>query len=242
MKVVKYLLLALFIILIWKRPFIPLHNTTMQPKALPKHVVAQLGSGSHTALQGIDISHYDGRVQFNEVEKSGIDFVYLKATQGTDFIDPTYHEHVEALQTTRLLHGAYHYFQPNQDPIAQAQFFVSQVQDKEHILPPMLDVEVSMGVDPEALQKSVQAWLAYIHKALNCRPVLYSYGDFWLAYLGENFNQYPFWLADYATKPNFPKGLKNWRLWQYTDKGQVPGIEGRVDRDVLLKGELYCHV
>lgn len=251
MKLVKYFLIAATIYLVWQRPFVPIHFEKTKV-TLPEHVSQQLGTQAGKALHGIDISHFQGAVNFNSVAESGIKFVYLKATQGTDFVDPTYQDRISALQQLNsnnkqlkkepLLHGAYHFYQPAQDPVAQAQFFLKQVQNHKHSLPPMLDVEISQGTKPEEIQKGVTAWLAYVQQALNCKPILYSYGDFWTENLGAEFNSFPFWLADYAPHPSVPKGLLNWRLWQYQDKGRVPGIESTVDLDVLLSGEIGCHV
>lgn len=246
MKLVQLGLLVSLLILILQRPFLDLSQQLMPAhhahKQLPTHVVKRMGMTVNNAKQGVDLSHFQGTVNFQEVANSGIHFVYLKATQGTDFIDPSYAAHITAIDKTALLHGAYHYFQPDQDPIAQAKYFLQQVQMSGHVLPPMLDVETTSNESPDSVRKGVAAWLEYVHKALNCRPILYSYGDFWQDNLGPAFNEYPFWLADYSAEPDVPAGLKNMRLWQYSDTGRVPGIENQVDLDVLVSGEVNCHV
>lgn len=209
---------------------------------VPEHVKSQLGTTSHSAKQGLDIYYASGKVDFNELEKQKIEFVYLKATDGLNYTDPTYQQHVKALEKTQLLSGAYHFFRPADDAVKQAQQFVEQVHLSKHQLPPMLDVEKSGSLSPTEIKKAVKQWLSYVHTALKCKPILYANGYFWSEYLGVEFNQYAFWLADYATTPTLPDGLKNWRIWQYSEKGRIFGVQNTVDLDVLVNNEVHCHV
>ena len=166
--------------------------------------------------------------------------MYLKATQGVSYVDPTYQTRMAELKNSTLLHGAYHFFEPNKSAEEQAKHFVEQVKQAKHTLPPVLDIEITQEVPPEKITEGVRAWLTYVQEELKCQPMLYSYGSFWEQYLSE-FNSYPFWLADYAKKPTPPDKSDNWRVWQYTDKARVPGIEHKVDENII-KRELTCHV
>ena len=242
MKIIKYLLIIVAAFILIERPHFALTKPQEAKAPLPQHVKSRLGTSAHAKLQGIDISHYDGRVDFELVGQSNVHFVYMKATQGTTYIDPTYQGRVSALKGSELLHGAYHFYEPDKDAIAQATHFLEQVKISKHTLPPMLDVEITQQTSPEDIKKGVKLWLEHVYKALKCQPILYSYGSFWEENLGDEFNDYPFWLADYATKPNVPAQLKNWRIWQYTDQGQISGIEHKVDRNILIEKELTCHV
>lgn len=241
MKIIKYTLIIIVAYVLIERPHFTLSKTTGATVDVPQHVKAQLGSSTSSQLQGVDISHFNGNTDFALLKQSNISFVYMKATQGTGYVDPTYHGRVKQLQGSDLLNGAYHFFEPDKDAIEQAKHFIQNVKSANHTLPPVLDVEITQQVDAEKIKQGVKSWLAYVHKILKCKPMLYSYGGFWQQNLGTEFNQYPFWLADYEKKPHVPDGLKDWRVWQYTDKGQVSGIEHTVDRNILIKKELTCH-
>ena len=231
------LFLGLFILLIRPPLFsspnpnkdkITRHNDTISN-------VVQKGS------QGVDISHFQGKVNFALLKQNNIHFVYLKATDGMTYLDPSYHQHVKSLGQEYLPNGAYHFFEPNDDPIKQAEFFISQVKASNHTLPPMLDVEISKGMPADKIKSAVQQWLKHVESNLGCSPIIYSYGDYWSDLLGPEFNNYLFWLADYAAKESIPQGLKNLHIWQYSEKGQINGIEHSVDRDKLIENLNLCH-
>ncbi len=241
MKLVRFGLYLLAALVVLFRP--PLAENLWQElgQTLPQNVHKQLGSAAAKSLRGVDLSHYDGAVDFKQLQAAGIDFVFLKATQGTGYVDPTYQSHITAVKATSLLHGAYHFFEPKSDPESQANHFISQVKNSGNTLPPVLDIEITQDQSADAIKAGVKVWLELVEEALGCKPMLYSYGDFWQENLGAEFNDYAFWLADYASQPTVPKGLENWRLWQYSDKGQVPGVEHSVDMNVTVSGELQCY-
>ncbi|MCY7295014.1 glycoside hydrolase family 25 protein [Alteromonas sp. a30] len=243
MKVLKLIGFIALLVIIFKRPYAhsPHFTPVNHAKTIPTHVIKALPKETEKPLHGIDVSHFQGEIDFLEVEKSGVHFVYLKATEGTRFVDPTYMKHIEAIKQTQLQHGAYHFFQPSLDAKQQAEFFVKTIKQQSHLLPPMLDVEVSQGMSSDAIKAGVKVWLDYVQAELKCRPILYSYGDFWRDNLGTEFTQYKFWLAEYSKTLKKPDSLSNVNLWQYSDKGRIPGIEGKVDMDVMFKREGVCN-
>lgn len=250
MKVVKWILLALIAYVFINRPslvdLVDSQSHVSASDAFPDHVKTLLGTQSDTAFKGIDLSHFNGEVDFNTL-LSHVDFVYLKATQGTDYVDPTYQSHNQQLNEIKAdgsasFHtGAYHYFAPDEDAKAQALHFVSTVRDSGHTLPPALDVEVTQNTSSDDIKKGIKEWLDTVQQALGCKPIFYTYGDFWSENIGEQFNDYGAWLADYADKPTVPAAMKDWRIWQYTDKGTLPGVQNQVDLNVLVKDGLTCH-
>ncbi len=240
MKIIKYGLYILALYIVLARPTLSTFDKELN-HIPPQHVNAFVGTSTKLRMNGIDVSHYQGAIDFKSVEDAGIKFVYVKATEGMDYVDPRYHENIEKLLNTKLLTGAYHYFQPGDDVIEQANNFINHVNNSHHSLPPMLDVEISGGLNSDELKARVAQWLGYVEKKTNCRPIIFSYGDFWKEYLGKEFNKYTFWLADYTKKPSRPAGLGNWRIWQYTDTGNISGIGGNVDHDVIIKGNVGCY-
>ena len=242
MKLVHIGLYLIVVIIVVYRP--PLVQKTWDTisHALPEHVKSMIGTSGSDPIHGVDLSHYNGKVNFDKLAAAGIQFVYLKATQGQHYVDPSFAIHSKALRGSDMLRGAYHFFEPEVDAIAQADHFLNTIKHNDYNLPPMLDVEITQEAPSNLIQSGVKKWLEKVKKRLGCTPVIYTYGDFWQHQLGSAFSEYPFWLADYAKKPNVPKTAKNWHIWQYSDKGRLPGVENKVDLNVLIKGELSCHV
>ncbi|QMV16689.1 glycoside hydrolase family 25 protein [Vibrio spartinae] len=188
----------------------------------------------HQRAQGIDVSHDQGRVVWRDVIASGIDFVYLKASDGITFLDPMFATNMQALMPHQILVGAYHFFEAGDDPHQQLSNFLRATKGHPLTLAPMVDVEVSRGVKPQVLQTRLRQFLSGVEQATGCTPVIYSYGDFWQTYIGRSFNHYPFWLADYSPEITRPAGLQHIQLWQHSEQGRLPGIRGAVDLDKAL--------
>lgn len=180
-------------------------------------------------LPGVDVSHYQGRVAWRQVADSGVEFVFLKSTEGIHYVDPRYHRNAQALARTALLAGAYHFYDPAHDPIEQAEHFLATVEIGKGSLPPVLDVETARDLTPEAIRSGVIQWMRHVEQRTGCRPVLYTNPSFWRRYLDPQLATHPLWLAQYAPKPKLPEGVDNWTFWQHSDRGEVAGIEGGVD-------------
>lgn len=180
-------------------------------------------------VRGIDISNYQGEVEWEKVESAGIGFAYMQATQGLHFVDPNFADNARSIQQTTLPYGSYHFFRPNHDADEQAALFLKTTQGHLGSLPPMLDIEVSAGLPAEEIGAGAKRWLEVVEQAVGCKPLVYSYGSFWEANLKETLDDYPLWLAEYAAEPRLPAGKDRWTIWQYSDKGRVPGIQGPVD-------------
>ena len=187
------------------------------------------------ALRGIDVSHFQGKVDWQQVQHS-VDYVYIKATDGITYTDPRFHSNAQATTALKIPSGAYHFFEPKDDPLAQAKHFVKTIEPMSLTLRPVLDIEISRGVAPAELAKSALAFLEHVEAQTGCRPVVYTFADFWQQNLGKQFNDYPFWLAGYTKKPHPPQDRPDWNLWQYSQTGRVKGLQGSVDRD-LFEGD-----
>ncbi|BBN83860.1 hypothetical protein PA25_38450 [Pseudoalteromonas sp. A25] len=202
-------------------------------------VFVPLKSSSEFSLgtHGIDVSHDQGEVDWQQVAQSGIEFVYLKATDGITYTDPKYFYNLEALQATNLKVGAYHFFEAEDDPQAQLEHFLTHIKGKQLSLTPMVDVELKRGQSATQIKANLKTFLIQLQKQTGCKPLLYSYGSFWQANLGSEFNDYPFWFAQYNKTMQPPKELKNIQIWQYSQKGSVPGINTPVDLDKLVDNQ-----
>lgn len=186
-------------------------------------------------ISGIDVSHYQGEIDWQAVAASGVRFAFVKATGGVDDIDPRFRQNWADSAAAGLLRGAYHFFRPSCAAEDQAKLFCSVVTLDDSALPPALDVEVTEGVDPAALRAGIKTWLASVEATLGCKPVLYTDPSFWRANGSADFSAYPLWLACYSDRPEMPQGWQTWTFWQHSQAGKAPGIQGAVDLN-------YCAV
>lgn len=195
---------------------------------------------------GIDVSHFQQNVDWEEVRKAGITFVYSKATQGTSNVDPKYKRNREETHANGFHHGPYHFYVPSHDPIQQAEFFVKTVQFMEKdMMPPVLDLEMIPQIPVKQYQKDVLAWLKKVEADLGVKPIVYTYYPFGNQYLNNpEFADYHLWIAEYGVSaPKIPTAWKDkgWLMWQRSERGKIEGAVGNVDHD-LLKGtpdEIY---
>jgi lysozyme len=195
-------------------------------------------SPASTEVQGIDVSHYQGVIDWSQVAEAGTAFVFIKATEGTSYAAPQFQDNWSGAKAAGLLRGAYHFFQPGEDPQQQAEYFLSVVQTVPGDLPPVLDVEIS-GEASEIIE-GAQTWLAAVEKATGKAPILYTSPAFWddLGVSPAGFDRYSLWVAEYGvTAPKIPEGWTAWTFWQFSESGEVAGVEGSVDLD-LFQGTL----
>jgi lysozyme len=233
----KYLPLAILIVFIACRPTF---NGSTLPQAhgsLAEQHFQHVGENSKP-IQGIDVSYDQGDIDWGKVMQTDVGFVYLKATDGITYTDPTFHRHMSVLDKQEtLLYGAYHFFEAEDDPEKQAENFIQQTSDYSLQLSPMVDVEVTKDQDPAEIQRRLKIFSDNIEAATGCLPVIYSYRSFWDLDIGPSFDHHVFWLADYATKMDAPASVKKLILWQYSETGTVNGISSPVDLDVIMSGE-----
>jgi len=200
--------------------------------------------GNMPYVPGIDVSGWEPNIDWRAVRASGVRFAFLKATEGTHYVDPTFAPNWVNTKRVGIIRGAYHYLRGGVDGAAQADFFLKQVKLEEGDLPPVLDVEniYNEDVSNQTMIARAEAWLKKVEADTGVRPIIYS-GPYFLKdrmfhpiFGTPNWaKNYKIWLANYldhyqeGSLPLQPKNWQNWLFWQYTDKGIVPGIEGGVD-------------
>lgn len=194
-------------------------------------------------LKGVDVSHYQGKIDWTKLKSDQCYFAYAQATDGITFFDPMFSVNWTAMKANGIYRGAYHFFEPEDDPISQADSFMKAVGSvSQNDLPPMLDLEKMMkGISVEAYQARVHKWLTYMEEKFNKKPIIYTNPSFANKYLNDSsFEPYTLWIAEYdVDAPEVPKAWssKGWRIWQYNSKGKVNGISGNVDMD-KFKGDV----
>jgi GH25 family lysozyme M1 (1,4-beta-N-acetylmuramidase) len=192
--------------------------------------------------EGIDVSHWQGTIDWAQVAASGKKFAYIKASESTDFVDPAYLVNRGNARAVGLYVGAYHFAQPSTtagDAVAEADHFLAVAAPTHGDLFPVLDLERTGGLSQAALTSWVQAYMGEILARTGVHAVIYCSPTFWKNYLGDTawFAQNGYdvlWVAHWtaASSPTVPGGNwggKSWTFWQYTSDGVVPGITGRVD-------------
>jgi lysozyme len=183
-------------------------------------------------LKGIDVSHYQGGVNWGQVKSAGCAFAYAKATEGTSVTDAQFAANWSGMKGAGLLRGAYHFYRAQQDSTQQAEHFLSVVTLSPGDLPPFLDIEVNDGVTGSALIDGVQNWLETVSDEMGVTPLIYTLTSFWNANLNDQFGQYPLWLARYSSAPGaLPEGWSDWTFWQYSQSLNIAGVNGPADHD-----------
>lgn len=193
------------------------------------------------SILGMDISHFQGDIKWDDIKKDGVNFVYIKASEGDDFKDPKFKTNRAAAKSKCIYRGAYHFYETGYDPTKQAQNFIAAVGKLEPgDLPPVLDLEelgIKAPVTKKEYQKNTLLWLQTVEKEWGVTPIIYSNLYFGIKYLDHpDFAKYKLWIAEYTKKtPKVPKTWKSegWTIWQRTDLKKLEGIKGNVDYDLF---------
>ena len=185
-------------------------------------------------LTGIDVSHFQGHVDWDAVKAAGCAFAFAKATEGAGVTDPYFAANWAAMKAAGLLRGAYHFYRAQQPAEQQAAHFLSTVQFEPGDLPPVLDIEVNDGVTGQSLVGGVQTWLDAVEPVAGVTPIIYTAASFWDTHLGDQFGAYPLWIAHYTNAPApspLPVGWTVWTFWQYSQSLGIGGVNGPADHD-----------
>lgn len=194
-------------------------------------------------IRGIDISHYQGEIDWEllrnaMIERCPVRFILIKATEGTTRIDPNFKENFSQAREYGFIRGAYHFWSNKSSARNQAYFFLDNVKLEEGDLPPVLDIEHKPSdVSVEDFQRDVLTWLHIVEDKYHAKPIIYTYYKFKMAYLNNQvFDGYPYWIAHYYVDKIEYTG--EWKFWQHTDAGRLPGIKGYVDFNIY-NGSYY---
>jgi lysozyme len=189
-----------------------------------------IGNGEQrTRLNGLDVSHFQGNIDWLQIAKGGLSFAFVKATEGLHTFDAMFADNWKRMSGAGIIRGAYHFFHPELDGAGQARHFLATVQVVDGDMPPVIDIELSNNIPGTEIIKGVSTWLDIVSKATNRKPIIYTGPSFWNSTMNDQFGDYPLWIAQYAESPKIPKGWNDWTFWQYTEKGQIAGVGGNVD-------------
>ncbi|MXN64118.1 lysozyme [Stappia sp. GBMRC 2046] len=189
---------------------------------------------------GIDVSHHLGEIDWDAVKADGVEFAYIKATEGTDFRDPRFAENWQASRLAGVPRGPYHVFSFGSTGAAQAEHLIDVVPTAlTATLPPALDLELPKGGRklPEVggVLREVEDWLKTVEASFGRAAIIYTDAAFFERYLegsaiAKGADARKFWLRSIGEKPGYGP---DWTIWQFDDEGRVAGIEHPVDRNRL---------
>lgn len=186
-------------------------------------------------LSGIDVSSYQGTVDFTQVAGAGNAFAFVRLSSGQN-VDTRFAANFAAAKNAGLVRGAYQYFYPARDVDQQVDVLVQSLRTAGYTtddLPPVLDLETLDGLPAATVVTLARHWLDRVETELRVRPLVYT-ANFMSNVTGTNFSAYPLWVANYgATCPLMPTGWTEWVFWQTSESGRVPGVTGNVDLDTF---------
>jgi len=184
-------------------------------------------------LHGIDVSHYQSFINWPLVAQQGVDFAFVKASEGATLQDTLFRENWRHIRAASLVRGAYHFFRPRVSARSQVDNFISMVDLEYGDLPPVLDVEVLDGADKIQLITGMRTWLFLIELEYQVKPIIYTNLQFYNRYLAGHFADYPLWIARYNRREPVLACGREWDFWQYGNRGRIEGMNGFVDFNVF---------
>ena len=207
----------------------------------PLDVARNYPSPNDYPVHGIDVSKFQGEIDWNAVADSGVKFAWIKATEGGDRADQRFQANWSGAKAAGVPHGAYHFVYWCRPPLEEISFFEQNAPVEDDALPPVLDVEATptsptchRHLTEEGAVADMKVMLEEMERHYGKRPIIYTTVDFYEAILSDGaFMDYPIWVRSTKHHPAVKYGSRAWAFWQYQSDGQTPGINGAVDRDVF---------
>ena len=180
-------------------------------------------------VRGVDVSHYQGEIDWEQLSKEDISFAFIKATEGSQHIDNQFNKNWSEAQKTDLRIGAYHFFSLDSSGAEQAKHFCNTVPIIENMLPPVVDIEPygdykdNNNLDEEAMISGLADYLKNVEDYYSMRPIIYTTEE-WYAILQDDFSEYDIWIRSVYKKPD---SSINWTFWQYSNRHRLSGYSGK---------------
>lgn len=196
---------------------------------------------SRYPVRGVDVSHYQGEIDWQQFKEQGVDFAFIKATEGSSFVDERYKENWEKARAAGLYIGAYHFFSFDSAPASQAAHFIATAGDLRGSLPPVVDIEYygDKRENPpkkDQVVSGLRELLGALEQEYGVKPVIYTTYTVYNKYIRGGFQEYPLWIRN-VYYPPVDIG-RQWVFWQYSDTGELRGTAGEekyVDLNVFRK-------
>ena len=184
---------------------------------------------------GIDVSSHQKEIKWREIDPKQVQFVYIKATEGSKFKDKKFLSNWNEARKYAFPTGAYHFFSFCKSAKEQAKNFIETVPYKPNALPPVLDLEdeanCKSGKTKEAIVAEIETLQQILFNKYQKKPILYMTEEFYYIYSMAQFKENPLWISAFYQEPNLQNG--KWLFWQYSYKGFIKGIDTNVDLNVF---------
>jgi lysozyme len=199
-------------------------------------------------VKGIDVSSYQGDIDWEILSGQNISFAFIKATEGTSFVDEKFSYNYEQAQKTGLAVGAYHFFSYDSEGKTQAQHFMNTVKPYEGMLPPVIDLEFygdyeKNPPDRKYVAEQLQIMLRMLEDHYQQKPIIYATEKSYDLYLSSDYEAYDIWIRNVISKPKLSDNRK-WTFWQYTNRERLDGYSGPekyIDMNVFNGSEEAFH-
>ncbi|MFD2237378.1 glycoside hydrolase family 25 protein [Aureimonas populi] len=198
----------------------------------------------HYPVHGIDVSKYQGTINWRAARADGTAFAFIKATEGGDMLDDRFMENWKAAREAGVPRGAYHFFYWCRPGIEQARWFIQNVPRDPEALPPVLDVEwtpfsptCTRRPDLAEMKREMNAFMDALERHYGVRPIIYVPIDVHRERMVGAFAGEQFWLRAVRDHPSNVYEDREFHFWQYTESGTVAGVRGPVDRNAFSGSE-----
>jgi lysozyme len=205
---------------------------------------AGVATAHRLPIHGVDISKWQGKVDWAALRQAGTQFAFIKATEGGDHVDSRFLENWWAARNAGVPRGAYHFVYWCRPAHEQAAWFKKNVPQDPDALPPVLDVEwngESVNCPRKVPRQQALAMIDHMLREMEAhtgkRPIIYTDITFHQEILEGEFNDYPYWIRSTAAEPHHRYNNRRWTFWQFTTTGRVPGVSGDIDRNAFYGTE-----
>lgn len=201
------------------------------PELVLAPVTSNVCPGGTTVL-GIDVSKWQGTINWASVKAAGVKFAIIRVSDGTNYLDEKFVANWNGAKAQGILRGAYQFFRSNQDPTAQANILIGKLQQYGiGEIPPVIDVETTDGVGAGTRASRIGTWLSRVQSQIGKKPIIYTSPYFWESNVNSAaYASNPLWIAHWTSGcPSIPHQWTRWTFHQYSDNGRISGISGAVD-------------
>jgi len=187
-------------------------------------------SAERYPVRGVDVSSYQGEIDWNVLASQNISFAFIKATEGSTFVDEYFEYNYMQAQEAGLRVGAYHYFSYDSTGKSQADHFIANVEKCENMLPPVIDIELygSKENNPpaqSAVREQLDALIYTLETYYGMNPIIYATEETYALYIAGAYADYDIWIRNVITMPTLSDN-REWRFWQYTNRMRLDGYKG----------------
>jgi lysozyme len=196
---------------------------------------------SEFPIQGVDVSHHQGQINWAALKGRRVSFAYIKASEGATFKDSRFQANWHGAKLAGVVPGAYHFFTLCRSGAEQAANFLSVLATvRGPHLPPAVDLEFggNCGTRPtvDRFHEELSEFLVAVESTIGCRSILYVTQEFYESYVAMLSAAHHVWVRNIYRRPKLPGA--SWLLWQFANRGRMPGVTTYIDLNVFHGGNM----